>query len=425
MRKQIIVVALTASFWLLAVAPVQAQLKTIPIPNCETDRKPPPAVWKSEANFNGVQKAWEKVADELYAEAAVSFEKLINKIRDPYERTQAMFGLAQTLMATDQFDKALTLYEEIVSMDVLQDKPHFDAMFQIAQLFYMRERYDDALMWTDRWISQSCQIRLEAYDLKASVYAHRDDFRNAMANVDKAIELADEPKESRYQLKLGMHYELKEFEQSRDVLQFMVRQWPHKKQYWTQLSSMHVTLKNDKEALAVLALAHRHGLLEKESDFTQLYSLYGYLDLPYKAAEVLAEGIDLGFVESSKKHWEQLGNAWYAARELDKAVAALNKAANLAEDGKIAVQVGYILIDKEDWSGAKVALTTALDKGGLSDNQTGNMYVLLGMSELNIGEPAAARRAFMEARKFQKSRQSAQQWINHLNELEKRERAGP
>ncbi len=386
-------------------------------------RESPSAVWKNERNFNEVQKAWELVANEQYAEAKVEFGELMERISDPYERSQAMFGLAQANMATNDFDGALKLYEQIVQMDVLPNKPHFDAMFQIAQLYYMRERFDDSLKWIDIWQEQSGEVKVEAYELRASIYAQRDDFVNALVNIDTAIEMTEKPKETWYQLKLAMHYELKQYQDSREVLELLVRGWPEKKQYWTQLSSINVTLKNDKEALAILALAHRRGMLESEQELIQLFSLYGYLELPVKAAQVLAEGLDSGVIEPSEKYWEQLGNAWYASQELDKAVDALSNAAKLSLDGQLDMQVAHILIDKEDWDGAKLALQSAIDKGGLAETQMGNMYVLLGMAELNTENPGAARSAFQTARKYDKTRQSAQQWLNHLDELAKR--SGP
>ena len=260
-------------------------------------------------------------------------------------------------------------------------------------------------------------VKVEAYELKASIYAQNEKHQLAIENIDKAIDLSPKPKETWYQLKLAMHYELKEYGNCRDVLGILVRQWPAKKQYWTQLSSINVTLKRDSDALAMMELAHRQGLLDKETDYIQLFSLYGYMEVPFKAAQVLEEGLEKGFVEPTKKHYENLGNAWYACRELDKAIAALSKAGEKSLDGKIHMQVAYILVDKEDWEAAKKELEAAIRKGGLKDTQLGNLLVLLGMSELNTGNKTAARKAFLDARKYPKARSSAQQWINHLDEL--------
>lgn len=380
-------------------------------------REPPSAVWKNARNLEMTTKAWEMITNEEYTEAEARFTELVERFNDPFERSQAMFGLAQVMMMRDNFDDALVLYEQIVEMDVLQNKPHYDAMFQIAQLYYMRERYDDSLRWIDRWLNESGETKIEAYELKASIYAQKEDYRNAITNIDTAISMSDKPKESWYQLKLAMHYELKEYPEAKGVLEVLVRSWPDKRQYWIQLASINVTLKDDNEALAVLALAHRQDMLESEQDWMQLFSLYGYLNQPFQAAEVLAEGIEKGHVEPTQKILEQLGNAYFAAQALPKATDALKQAAALSLNGKLDMQVAYILVDQEKWEEAKSALSAAIEKGGLDDTALGNMYVLLGMSELNTGNSTAARRAFRTARDYPKSRNAAQQWINHLDEL--------
>ena len=389
-------------------------------------RESPQAIWKSERNFKAVNEAWEMVAEELYVEAEATFRELLEKMNDPYERSQAMFGMAQALMMQEKYNEALDLYEQIVELDILPNKPHFDAMFQLSQLYYMRERYEDSLRWINRWGQESGELKVEAFELRATIFAQLEDYRPAIENIDQAIALSDEPKQTWYQLKLAMHFELEEFPECKEVLEILVRGWPDKKQYWTQLASINVTLKLDEEALAVMALAKRKGMLDKESEWMQLFSLYGFLNIPHEAAKTLAEGLEAGYVEPTKKAYEQMGNAYYAAQELDEAVEALSNAADLSLDGKLDMQVAYILVDKEDWESAKTSLANAIEKGGISEGEMGNMYVLLGMSEVNTGNSSAARRAFQEARRFPKTRSAAQQWLNHIDELAKQAAAsGP
>ncbi len=382
-------------------------------------RDPPPGVWKNEGNFNAVQKAWELVANEQYAEAITTFTKLTGKIKDPYEQSQALFGLAQALVSLEKYDEALEVYEQIINLDVLDNKNHYESMYQMAQLFYLRERYDDALRWTDRWLNESGEIKPDAYTLKASIYAQRDQFRPALESIDQAIGLVEKPREDWYSLKMAMHYELKEFNKVREVLEILIRGWPSKKLYWVQLASINVTLKRDEDALAILALANRQDMLSSESDMMQLFSLYGYLEMPYEAASSMQEGIDKGLIDAGAKEYEQLGNAWYAAQEFDNAIGALTKAGELSSNGKIDMQLAYILVANEDWGLAKQATANAISKGGITDANLGKMQELLGTSELNLGDLVAARKAFNAAMRFEKSRPAAQQWLNHLEELEK------
>lgn len=391
----------------------------------KSTRKPAgSAIWKNERYFKQVGQAWDMISDERYTDAETRLRELVGRMSDPYEKSQTLYALASALMAQDKFDEGLRMFEQIVELNALDNRSHYNAMYQIAQLYYMRERYNDSLSWLDRWESEAGEEKpISAYEMRASIYAAQERFRLAIQSVDQAIAMYDKPpKEQWLQLKLSSHFELKEYRKSKEVLKQLINRSPDKKVYWKHLSSINVTLKQDQEALAVLALAHRKGMLSTESEWLQLYSLYGYQDMPYKAAKVLEDGISQGVVEPNKKNLEQMGNAWYAAHELDKAIAALTKAAGLATDGKLDMQVAYILVDKEDWTAAKQSLNGAISKGGLGDNQLGNMHVLLGMSEANTGNSAGAREAFRNALSFEKARSAAQQWLNHLDEQAKRAR---
>ena len=180
-------------------------------------------------------------------------------------------------------------------------------------------------------------------------------------------------------------------------------------------------LKQDKRALAVLALAYRQGLLETQSDIKQLGNLYQFLDNPYKAATVMEKGVNDGVIEATQKHWEQIGDAWYQAEEMDNALAAFKKAGAASDDGKLDLRRGYILIDQEQWAEACSALSDAIRKGGLEDRRLGEAYLLKGMCELNQGNTAQAREDFGQATRFERSRRPAQQWINHINEVSSRQ----
>ena len=47
--------------------------------------------------------------------------------------------------------------------------------------------------------------------------------------------------------------------------------------------------------------------------------------MPYRAAEVLEQGIRDGIVEPTKAHWTMVAETWYSAEEMEKALAACSK----------------------------------------------------------------------------------------------------
>ena len=107
---------------------------------------------------------------------------------------------------------------------------------------------------------------------------------------------------------------------------------------------------------------------------------------------------------------------------MDNALFAYNEASKLSTDGKIDFQRAYIYFDREEWSKVKSALTSALEKGGLKENKIGNAWLLLGMAENEMGKTSAAIKALRNATNYKKTRNSAVQWIEHLEKKAKRAR---
>ena len=165
-----------------------------------------------------------------------------------------------------------------------------------------------------------------------------------------------------------------------------------------------------------MALAYRKGMLDKQSDILYLSSLYSNADVPFKAAEVLENGIRDGIVEPSKSHWTMVAETWYSAEELARSLAAFEEAGKAAVDGDIDLRRGFILVDMENWQQALEALNTALDKGGLNERRTGEAYLLRGMAQFNLDNLDAASADWGRASRFEDTRDAARQWMNHLRE---------
>lgn len=169
-------------------------------------------------------------------------------------------------------------------------------------------------------------------------------------------------------------------------------------------------------------LAYRNGLLDKQTDLLYLSSLYSNSDVPFKAAEVLEKGIEAGVVESSKYHWTIVAESWYAAEELERSLKAYEQAGSAATDGTIDLRRSYILVDLERWPAALESLDRALQKGGLDERKTAEAYLLRGMARFNLGDFESASSDWGKAGRYEKTREAARQWMNHLQE-ERRRRA--
>jgi len=371
-----------------------------------------------EPTYKKLNDIYEDVGNELYD---IAYDKLIimtNRAKGKYLKATLFQMLAQVEWARSNYESALANFEQAVALDALPNNIHFALMYQIAQLYYMQERYDEALDKLDLWMCKVPpeKIKPAVFVLKASIYAQKKDWKNVVPAIEKAISMSDKPKESWYQLKLASHFELEQFPKAAETLETMIQLWPDKKIYWVQLSQIYYKLKKDDEALSVIGLAYRRDMLDKQSDIMYLSNLYSNRDVPYKAAAALQKGIEDDIVESDKKHWTMVADAWYAADEMEKALYGFEQAGKASTDGDIDLRRGYILVDMERWEIASEALEAAIEKGGFNDRKAGEAYVLLGMSYFNLEEYSKASTAWGRASKYPKSKKAAQQWMNHMRE---------
>jgi tetratricopeptide (TPR) repeat protein len=107
-----------------------------------------------------------------------------------------------------------------------------------------------------------------------------------------------------------------------------------------------------------------------------------------------------------------LANSRIQAREFEKSLEPLRRAAELSEDGKLFVRLGQVHMQREEWREAVVLLRKASKKGGL-DNP-GFTQLLMGICYYNDEKVEQAKSSFTRARKYDKTRQQADDWIAHI-----------
>lgn len=380
-----------------------------------------------EATYKRMTKAYELVGEEQYQEAQEIFVQLRGRANTDYMKATLAQAIAQVNWALEDYDGALREFELAVELDSLPDRAHYALMYQIAQLYYSKNRYDDALDRLDLWF---CKVPVDqhkatAYVLQGSIHAQKEDWPKVIESMNTAIEMDDDPQQNWFQLKLAAHFQLEQYNEAADTLEVMVTRWPDKKTYWTQLSNTYYKLEDDEKALSVMALAYRKGLLDKKENLMYLANLYAMRDVPYKAAQVMQKGLEDGIIDAEERYWTMTGDNWYAAEEYEEALVAFEQAGSLADEGKIDLRRGFILVDMERWEEAKSALSDALEKGGLNDRQTGEAWLLLGMTEYSMGKYDSAATAFTRASRFPDARQQAQQWQAVMRDEQARLAAGP
>lgn len=369
----------------------------------------------SETYYRGVEAANALIAKKSYNEAISQLSKMAEGGGTEYEKAIASYNLGFAYTSKEDFGGAAKAFQAALDANALPQQQHEQLMFNLGQLLVADKQYAAGSRALERYMAEACSaVSPEAHIFLAQAYAEQKRFADALPQVDQAIAKAKAPKESWLQLKLALNYETKNFRGCADALVKLIALVPAKSDYWRQLSGMFLELKQDPEAVAVLALADRQGMITSAAEIKNLYNIYMAVDLPYKAAAMMQEAIDKNRLPADEKNQDMIANAWINAREYAKAEATLKKLASTSEKGEYYFKLGAMYGDDERWKESREMLEKAVAKGGLV--RPGEAYLRLAVANYSLKDLKGAEAAASKALGYDATRNQAGQWLRQIRE---------
>jgi tetratricopeptide (TPR) repeat protein len=408
---------LRAKLPLLAAALMLGVLGVATLPSpafaAEEKREAPPIDASTGKHLN---EAIEALNADKYADAAAILGKLNLEKLSPYEQSRVHQVYASIANAQNHYDDARKHLAAAVASGGMNDEEISSANYQIAQLYIVEERWKEGIDALNKWFQTAVNPNSTAYYLLAVAYYQTKNLQAALVPAEKAVELAETPKEGWIQLLLALRLEREEYKLAIPLLKHLIALAPQKKNYWIQLSAINRQIEQYDDSLAALEIAHMAGLLTEPSELQQLADLESYVGVPYRAAKMLDAAMTKNQLPTDQKTYEKTADAWIAAREYNKAMAPLQKAAELSPNGDLYVRLGQVYVQRQDWAPASNAFQKAIDKGGLKD--VGATQLLMGIALYSQKQPKEARAWFQKASQHDKVKKQADSWIAHIdNEL--------
>jgi len=340
---------------------------------------PPPSI--DQVTGKVLNEAIEFLNQENYTGAKTALGTLKTDTLSPYELSRVEQILATIAYSQGDYDASRRHMQAALDSGGMNEQEASQARYQIAQMYMAQEKWVEGAAAMELWIKTAATPGSAAYYLLAVAYYQQEKFDNAIPPARKAIELSEKPQESWLQLLLALLLQKEQYKEAVGLLEQLIEQYPDKKVYWQQLSSVYGTLEDYKNALAILQIAYHAGLVTDDSDIRRLADMMMVQGAPYRSAELLKTAIDKKQLKVDAKLYEKLANAWIAAREYRKSLPVLQQAAEMSGDGAIYMRIGEVNMQLEEWDAAATALQSAVSKGGLKD--TGNAQLLIGISYFN------------------------------------------
>lgn len=377
---------------------------------------------------------YEKLAEaQVFAEAKqyVEAQEVLDDMLDAtskksklngYELANVYNTYAYLRYAVEDYEGALNYYQKVI--DQRPDIPvalEVGTLYTVAQLYFLQEKWERGIDTLIQWMSLSETPSTNAYVLLANGYFQLKDYDRSLENIQIAIQREEAagklPKEQWYNLARFIHFDRSNYAEALDILEILIMYYP-KKQYWVQASHLYGEEKDDARQLAILEASYEQNLLDRSQDIVLLSQFYLNAEVPFPAARVLEKGFADEVVETESKNYELAGVAWRQAQEVAKSLPMLEAAASKSEKGELYARLGNVYLDVDKNKDAVDALLKGLDKGGVK--RPDQARLALGMAYFNLGDFSAARRAFREARKDERAKSYADQWLKYISSEERR-----
>ncbi len=353
-------------------------------------------------------------ADKLSA-AEIQLKSLLNKTEsDSYESAIVQQTLGYLYYSQESYKQAIILFQQALDSKTLPEKVSQNLSYNLGQLLLADEQYIKGIALLEKWLKAEKSPPNSAYVLMASAYYRVENYQQTIVNIRIAIKNDQSAKEAWYQVLLSAHLELRHYKSAITVLEMLITLYPYQKNYWLQLSTLYLQQNKEFTALSVKMLAQRLELGDSKTQIN-LADMYRYLNIPYKSAQLLKQGIESGIIASDFDNLSRLADSWLAAREDAKSAAILQKVAQLDDSGESDLKYGRVLFGLEQWKKAVKPLANSLKK--LKGKRLGVAHLLLGMTQFHLGQVVQSKSSFTKAVAFENERNQAGQWLRHVDNL--------
>jgi len=415
------VLAVLLSSFLLAQAPGIAYAETAD-QNQNTNSSQKNKKRRTPALRESTYKKLSAIQKDIEEEKLAEAEKKINKLLqssglNSYEKAQTYNTQAFLFYSQERYRQAIGSYQNILKQNNIPLALELSSLHSLAQLYSVEENYSQALSMIERWFALTNTPTASAYALRAQLEYQLSKRKAARQHIEKAITLYEAknktPEEAWWLLLRALYYDNENYRGMTQVLEKLVKWYP-KAQYWTQLASLYGQQGQSDKQLQTLDSAYLKGYLKTEKQLLQLVYLLIDRGTPFRAGQITQKGINNKVIAPTESNWRLLATAWYNAKEMEKAIVAMEKSAALSVKSKPYQQLASLYLNKDRFQEGIRAAEKALKK---KEADPIRLYTILGSAHLALHHYDEAIAAFEKAldRSIQSEEDSTKlsQWLEH------------
>lgn len=310
---------------------------------------------------------------------------------------------------------AIEHYQRALESKALPTPMHQGAQYSLAHLHAANSDYVSAIELMVDWFQFQPDPFAESFMFMGSNYAALEQYADSLPWVERAIERAERPIEDWYQITYSIHIELGRYDKAIAMLKTMLRYWSQVPEYWEALAALYQETGENKAAHDTKMTAYINGMLRTEQSILSLVDMSLIYDTPFAAGTILENEMFAGVVAEREQTLVILVDIWIAAREYDKAIAAIDKLAAYTNPGPNYMRAAQLYVQSGDFAGAAASAEKAL-AADIDDRIAA--LVVAGSAFAELGEWDKSIAAFREVANIgnDDERDNAGNWIRYVEE---------
>lgn len=341
-------------------------------------------------------------------------ERQLGSIEDVYAQSSAGRHLARHYVSRKEYDKAIEFYKQSLTAQGLSPIANREMLRELAQVYLLRKDYASAVQRLQQALAIDLVADVADYLLLARAQHHLGNYVDVVATLDAMRQAGLTPDTQQMRQALALYYRAGAYAQCEELLQRLVELQPDDAQHWHLLAAVYLQQDKKKQALDQLTLARDKRIPFSERDILLLANLQAVNNNPYGAAQTLQSALAQGEIPASSASYRKLFEFWLQAREQDKARVALEQATKMSRDTELYLYLAQLQMEQQQFQQMHRTMLDACTEQ-LADQYVGRANLLLGISQLKLGDEASARRSFINASLVGGVNAQAGQWLTFMN----------
>jgi hypothetical protein len=336
--------------------------------------------------------------------------------KSKYAQALALQGLANLKYNQQDVKGAITLLKQAIDIGVMPNDTYYQLMYMLAQFYVADEQYDQALATLQKWRTEGKRETADSYALEGNIDYRLQKYPEAIAAIQKAKSMTDQPKESWDQILAASYAESGQSDQALELAKAQLAKNPNDSTTLHNTVALLIQAEKYPDAVKLMEQARSSGALTQEKDYINMAKLYLLIGQngsdpegnAGKAVQVLDEGMAKGVIKPGYDVYKLQGDAAYIGGDHAKAMAAYAKASPLGKDGEADLRRGQLLIEDHKYTEGKKVVKSAISKGV---KHTGTAWMLVAEAERATKNKTAAVAAMKKAAQDPETRSRAQAWL--------------